>query len=72
MQLLDELDFFRRTAESACLYGVDFYSVISRGSQYRVEAVLLKSAHKFGFLAISPSKQKVASQAPMAVIPLGS
>ena len=36
MQFLDKLDFVRRTAESARLYGIDFFSVLSRGSQYRV------------------------------------
>lgn len=35
-------------AESARLYGIDFYSVLSRGSQYRVEAVMLRVAHRQG------------------------
>lgn len=70
LALLDKVDFFRRTAESARLYGIDFYSVISRGSQYRVEASLSKIARKYGFIAISPSPRKREQQAPMAVIPL--
>lgn len=70
LQLMDKLDLLRRTAESARLYGIDFFSVLSRGSQYRVEASLLRSAHRLGFIAISPSKRKVANQAAMAVIPL--
>ena len=37
LQLLDKLDLISRTAESARLYGIDFFSVLSRGSQYRVE-----------------------------------
>ena len=37
LSLMDKLDLIRRTAESARLYGIDFFSVISRGSQYRVE-----------------------------------
>jgi DNA polymerase zeta len=70
LDLLEKLDFIRRTSECARLYGIDFYSIISRGSQFRVEATLLKIAHKMGYIAISPSKKQVSNQAPMAVIPL--
>jgi len=34
--LMDKLDLMRRTSESARLYGIDFFSVLTRGSQYRV------------------------------------
>lgn len=68
--LLDKLDIIRRTSESARLYGIDFYSVLVRGSQYRVEAVLVKKAHKQGYICPSPSKGKVARQSAMSVIPL--
>ena len=47
------------------LYGIDFTSVLTRGSQYRVEASLLKKAHALGYLLVSPSRRRVASQAPM-------
>ena len=47
------------------LYGIDFTSVLTRGSQYRVEASLLKKAHAFGYLLITPSRKRVAAQAPM-------
>lgn len=67
---IDKLDLIRRISESARLYGVEFYSVISRGSQFKVEAVMLRVAKKKGFVAISPSKRSVANQAAMAVIPL--
>jgi DNA polymerase zeta len=45
----------RKIAESARLYGIDFYSVIHRGSQYRVEASLLIKAHSLDYLLLSPS-----------------
>ena len=70
IQMLDKLDLLRRTSEFARLYGIDFYSVISRGSQYRVEAVLLRRAHDEGFIALSPSREGVANQAAMTVKPL--
>ena len=69
MEILDKLDLLRRTAEFARMYGIDFYSVISRGSQYRVEAAMLGRAHSEGFVAISPSRSKVANQAPISALP---
>lgn len=70
LDLIDKIDLLRRVSECARLYGIDFNSVLTRGSQYRVEAALLVKAHSKGYLLISPSKQSVASQAPMEVIPL--
>jgi DNA polymerase zeta len=70
VDMFDELDLLRRTSESARLYGIDFMSVITRGSQFRVEAVMLRVAHRLGFLAPSPSQAEVAKQAGLAVIPL--
>lgn len=68
--LLQHLDLLRKIAESARLYGIDFTSVLSRGSQYRVEASLLVKAHAYDYLLLSPSRNRVANQAPMEVIPL--
>jgi hypothetical protein len=70
LDLLDKVDLVRKVSESARLYGIDFNSVLTRGSQYRVEAALLSQAHADGYLLISPSRRKVAAQAPMEVIPL--
>ena len=39
---MDKLDLLGRTSEMARLFGIDFFSVLSRGSQYRVEAVMLR------------------------------
>lgn len=68
--LLEKLDLMRKISESARLYGIDFYSVLHRGSQYRVEAALLLKAHALDYVLLSPSKYKVAAQAAMEVIPL--
>jgi DNA polymerase zeta len=70
LRLVDKLDLFRRTSESARLYRIDFFSVLTRGSQYRVEASLARYAHLQDYLLITPSKKQVANQAPMSVIPL--
>lgn len=68
--LIEKLDLIRKISESARLSGIDFYSVMHRGSQYRVEAALLLKSRALNYLLISPSRQKVANQAPMEVIPL--
>ncbi|RLN26472.1 hypothetical protein BBJ28_00012863 [Nothophytophthora sp. Chile5] len=59
-----------RTSEMARLFGIDFYSVLSRGSQYRVEVVMLRVTKRKNFLLVSPSRTQVAGQAPMECIPL--
>eukprot|EP00898_Chlorokybus_atmophyticus_P008072 jgi/Chlat1/8266/Chrsp78S07693 len=70
LQLLDQLDMVNRTAEFARVFGIDFYSVISRGSQYRVESMLLRLARTQNYVLISPSKQQVAEQPGMECLPL--
>jgi DNA polymerase zeta len=46
-------------SEFARVFGVDFYSVISRGSQFKVESVVFRIAKPESFVLISPSKQDV-------------
>jgi DNA polymerase elongation subunit (family B) len=59
-----------RTAEMARLFRVDFFSVLSRGSQYRVEAVLLQVTKPLNFLLLAASKDQVAQQPGMECLPL--
>lgn len=42
MELLDQLDLIGRTSEMAKLIGIQFYEVLSRGSQFRVESMMLR------------------------------
>ena len=46
-----------------CFNTVYFYPI--RGSQYRVEATLLRQARGRGFLCLAPSKRRVALQPPL-------
>ena len=50
-----------RTSELARVFGIDFFSVLSRGSQYRVESMFLRLAHTQNYLAISPGPQQVSA-----------
>lgn len=46
-------------SEFARVFGVDFYSVISRGSQFKVESFLFRIGKPESFVLLSPSKQDV-------------
>ena len=70
LDMIDHLDVIGRTSEMARIYGVDFFSVCSRGSQYRVESMLVRLAHSQNHIMISPSTQQVFEQPAMESIPL--
>ena len=70
LQLVEELDIVGRTSEFARVFGIDFASVISRGSQYRVESMMLRLAKQENFIAVSPSKRQVENQRAPESIPL--
>jgi hypothetical protein len=69
--IISRCDILNRTGEMARLYGIQFYDVLSRGSQvsgdcvfrlvnalvlqFRVESMMLRMTRKENFLAPSPS-----------------
>lgn len=44
LEILNQLDLIGRTCELAKLFGIQFYEVLSRGSQFRVESMMLRYA----------------------------
>ncbi|KAL3843955.1 hypothetical protein ACJIZ3_001358 [Penstemon smallii] len=70
LHIMNQLDMINRTSELARVFGIDFFSVLSRGSQYRVESMLLRLAHTQNYLAISPGNHQVANQPAMECLPL--
>lgn len=42
IEILNQLDLIGRTCELAKLFGIQFYEVLSRGSQFRVESMMLR------------------------------
>mmetsp|Transcript_69319 Transcript_69319/g.224949 ORF Transcript_69319/g.224949 Transcript_69319/m.224949 type:complete len:739 (-) Transcript_69319:497-2713(-) len=70
LRLLDALNVLPRAAEAARMLGIDVFSVLSRGSQYRVEGLLTRAAHRKRLLLLSPSKVQVANQRGAECIPL--
>ena len=57
--MLEQLDLVGRTGELARAFGIDFFSVLTRGSQYRVESLLVRLAHSQNYLMLSPSREQV-------------
>lgn len=68
--MLEKLDIIPRTAELARVFGIDFFSVLSRGSQYRVESMILRLSKPLNYILASPTKQQVAGQRAAECIPL--
>ncbi|VAH26716.1 unnamed protein product [Triticum turgidum subsp. durum] len=62
LEIINQLDLVNRTSELARVFGIDFFSVLSRGSQFRVESMLLRLAHTQNYLAISPGNQQILSR----------
>lgn len=70
LRLLEKSEIVFRTAEFARIYGIDFFSVLSRGSQYRVESMLLRIAKPRSFMLPSPSRAQVARQNAAECMPM--
>lgn len=70
LEILERNEFIERTCEQARLLGVDFASVISRGSQFKVESLMFRIAKPENLLMISPSRKQVGSQNALECLPL--
>ncbi|CAB3401342.1 unnamed protein product [Caenorhabditis bovis] len=53
ISILTEMNWFLKNAEMARVYGIQFYEVWTRGSQLRVESMILRLARKLNFVAPS-------------------
>ena len=60
LAMVEQLDLAGRTGELARTFGIDFQSVLTRGSQYRVESMLVRLAHTQNYLMLSPSREQVS------------
>ncbi|KAF8581637.1 hypothetical protein K439DRAFT_1635972 [Ramaria rubella] len=70
LEMLDAGEVITKTAEFARVFGVDFFSVISRGSQFKVESFMFRIAKPESFVLISPSKADVGKQNAAECMPL--
>jgi len=55
IEILDKLDLINRDMNMAKVYGIDYESVMTRGSQYRVEALLSKISKSTDHVLLSAS-----------------
>ncbi|THH17005.1 hypothetical protein EW146_g3727 [Bondarzewia mesenterica] len=70
LEMLDAAETITKTAEFARIFGVDFFSVISRGSQFKVESFMFRIAKPESFVLLSPSKDDVGKQNAAECMPL--
>ncbi|EME39004.1 hypothetical protein DOTSEDRAFT_75635 [Dothistroma septosporum NZE10] len=68
--ILDANELIPRTSEQARLLGVDFFSVFSRGSQFKVESLMFRIAKPESFVLVSPSRKQVGAQNALECLPL--
>lgn len=70
LDILEANEIVPRTSEQARLLGVDFFSVISRGSQFKVESTMFRIAKPENFILVSPSRKQVGQQNALECLPL--
>ncbi|KAJ2001128.1 DNA polymerase zeta, partial [Coemansia thaxteri] len=70
MRILDKLGIVSRAAEFASVIGIDFNSVLTRGSQLRVESMMARIVHPELYVLASPTRAQVAQQRAAECLPL--
>ncbi|KAI8909780.1 hypothetical protein EDD86DRAFT_190413 [Gorgonomyces haynaldii] len=72
IMLLDKTELMHQTTEFAKVFGIDFYSVLTRGSQFKVESVLSRLARPENYIMFSPKRKDVAEMRALECIPLNT
>lgn len=62
MEMMDAAEICTKNAEFARVFGVDFNSAMTRGSQFKVESFMFRIAKPESFVLISPSREAVGKQ----------
>lgn len=70
LEILESNELISRTSEQARLLGIDFFSVFSRGSQFKVESLMFRIAKPENFMLVSPSRKQVGQQNALECLPL--
>ncbi|KAI2639300.1 DNA polymerase family B [Xylaria nigripes] len=70
IEILETNELIPRTSEQARVLGVDFFSVFSRGSQFKVESIMFRIAKPENFILVSPDRKQVGMQNALECLPL--
>ncbi|BGP44636.1 DNA polymerase zeta [Rhodotorula kratochvilovae] len=70
IEMLDAAEVVEQSCEEARVFGVDFNSVRTRGSQFKVESVMFKLAKPESLLLLSPNRVQVGRQNAAECMPL--
>ncbi|KXS22183.1 DNA/RNA polymerase [Gonapodya prolifera JEL478] len=70
VELLLETDIIDRTSEFARVFGIQFFSVLDRGSQFKVESVMARIAKPQNLIMFTPTKTQVSGQRAAECLPL--
>lgn len=70
LEILNTLDLIGRTCELAKLFGIQFFEVLSRGSQFRVESMMMRISKPMNYVSVSPSIQQRATMRAPEYLPL--
>ncbi|XP_071074731.1 DNA polymerase zeta catalytic subunit isoform X2 [Dasypus novemcinctus] len=70
LQMLEQLDLIGKTSEMARLFGIQFLHVLTRGSQYRVESMMLRIAKPLNYIPVTPSVQQRSQMRAPQCVPL--
>nr|XP_046916291.1 DNA polymerase zeta catalytic subunit-like [Dermatophagoides farinae] len=62
MRILNHLNYIRRTFDLSCAFGMPFLDVIERGTQFRVESMLLPLCRQANYLPLRFSKHFIRLQ----------
>ena len=70
IHIVETLDIVGRTSELARLFGIEFYNVLARGTQYRVESMMIRLLKRHEYITVSPSIRQRSKMIAPSAIPL--
>lgn len=70
IDIVDTQEIIGKAFEEARIVGTDFNSVFYRGSQFKVESIMVRITKAENFIMVSPSKRQVGAQNAIECLPL--
>lgn len=68
--IVDKLNILGRTGELARVFGIDFMSVLTRGSQFRVESMMRRVSRARNYVLLAAPREEVYRQPAVEALPL--